>query len=78
MHRVLAALFVALIAGPGFSQTILKRKPLYLAPYEAAYVYNASCGVGTVLKATGSMRSLPRKKLSVPSTLEQASLGVTP
>ena len=78
MHRVLAALFVALIAGPGFSQTILKREPLYLAPYEAAYVYNASCGVGMVLKVTGSMRSLPRKKLCVPSTLEQASLGVTP
>lgn len=79
MPRSLATLFVALFAEPGYAQTILKHEPLYLAPYEAAYVYNASCGVGMVLKVTGSMRSLPRKKLCVPSTLEQASLlGVTP
>ena len=31
------------------------------------------------LKVTGSMRNLPRKKVCVPSTFEQASLsGVTP
>jgi hypothetical protein len=31
------------------------------------------------LKVTGSMRDLPRKKVRVPSTFEQASLsGVTP
>jgi hypothetical protein len=79
MHRVLAALFVASIAEPGFAQTILRYEPLYLAPYEVAYVHNASCGSGMVLKVTGSMRSLPRKKACVPVTLEQASLlGVTP
>jgi hypothetical protein len=79
MHRVLAVLFVSSIAGPGFAQTILKDEPLYLAPYEAAYVYNASCGAGMVLKVTGAMRNLPRKKVCVPSRPEQASLsGVTP
>jgi hypothetical protein len=79
MHRVLAALFVASIAEPGFAQTILEHEPLYLAPYETAYVYNASCGLGMALKVTGSIRSLPRKKVCVPSTLEQASLlGVAP
>jgi hypothetical protein len=32
-----------------------------------------------VLKVTGSIRSLPRKKACVPSTLDQASLvGVSP
>jgi hypothetical protein len=72
MHRVLAALFVASIAEPGFAQTSLRYEPLYLAPYEVAYVHNASCGSGMVLKVTGSMRGLPRKKVCEPSTLEQA------
>ncbi len=79
MLRVLAVLFVSSIAEPGFAQTILKYEPLYLAPYEVAFVHNASCGAEMVLKVTGSMRSLPRKRVCVPSTLEQASLfGVTP
>ena len=78
MRPFLAVLFVFAIAKPGFAQTILKYEPLYLAPYEAAYVSDASCGAGMVLKVTGSMRNLPRKKVCVPSTLEQASLsGVT-
>jgi hypothetical protein len=74
MHRVLAVLFVSSIAEPGFAQTILKHEPLYLAPYEMAYVYNASCGAGMVQKVTGSMRNLPRRKVCVPSRLERASL----
>jgi len=79
MHRVLAVLLVSSIAEPGFAQTILKYEPLYLAPYEVAYVYNASCGAGMVLKVTGSMRNLPRKKVCMSSRLEQPSLsGVTP
>ena len=77
MHRVLAALLVFWIAEPCLAQTVLKREPLYLAPYESAYVYDTSCGYGMVLKVTGSMRGLPRKKACEPSTLEQAlPLGV--
>jgi hypothetical protein len=77
MHRVLAALLVAWIAEPGLAQTVLKREPLYLAPYESAYVYDTSCGSGMVLKVTGLMRGLPRKKVCEPSILEQAlPLGV--
>jgi hypothetical protein len=79
MHRVLAALFLCSLAGRGVAQTILNNEPLYLAPYKVAYVHNASCGAGMVLKVTGSMRNLPRKKVCVPSTPEQTSLlGVTP
>ena len=79
MRRILAVLFVCSIAKPGFAETILKHEPLYLAPYEVAYVYSASCGEGRVLKVTGSIRNLPRKKVCVPSTLDQASLlGVAP
>jgi hypothetical protein len=78
MHRIFAALLVFMAAAPGFSQTILKYEPLHLAPYETAYVYSASCGAGMALKVTGSMRNLPRKKVCVPSSREQASLLDTP
>jgi hypothetical protein len=74
MHRVIAILFMSAIAEPGFAQTILKQEPLYLAPDEVAYVYSAPCGAGMALKVTGSMRNLPRKRLCVPSTADQASL----
>jgi hypothetical protein len=78
-HRIVTALFGILIAESGFAQTILGHEPLYLAPYEVAYVNSASCGAGTVLKVTGSMRHLPRKKACVLSTFEQTSLlGVGP
>jgi hypothetical protein len=53
MHRVLAVLLVPSIAEPDFGQTLLKHEPLYLAPYEAAYVYDLSCGAGMVQKVTG-------------------------
>jgi hypothetical protein len=79
MYRVIAILFMSAVAEPGFARTILEHEPLYLAPDEVAYVYSAPCGAGMALKVTGSMRNLPRKKLCVPSTLEQASLlGGTP
>jgi hypothetical protein len=74
MHRMLAALFGILMAEPGFAQTILGHEPLYLVPYETAYVHSASCGAGMVLKVTGSMRHLPRKKACVLSRLEHTSL----
>jgi hypothetical protein len=61
MHRVIAVLFMPAIAEPGFARTILKHEPLYLAPDEVVYVYSAPCGAGMALKATGSMRNLPRK-----------------
>jgi hypothetical protein len=41
MHRILAMLAVSSIAEPGFAQTVLKREPLYLAPYVVAYVTHA-------------------------------------
>ena len=72
MHRVVAALLMAGIAESGLAQTVLKREPLYLAPYRSAYVYDASCRSG-MAKVTGSMRGLPRKKVcQQSSTLEQA------
>jgi hypothetical protein len=43
-------------------RTILKFEPLVLEPYEVAYVHDASCLGGRVLKITGAIRGLDRKK----------------
>ena len=58
------------------AQTVLKSEPLMLAPYEVAFVQDASCPVGKVLKVTGAIRGLHRRKACVPLAAEQASLAV--
>jgi hypothetical protein len=64
------------IPTPSAAQTILKSEPLALAPYEVAFVYDASCPAGKVLKVTGALRGMHRKKACVPLAGEQASLAV--
>lgn len=56
------------------AQTILKSEPLWLAPYEIAFVQDVSCPAGKVLKITGAIRGLHRKKACVALAAEQASL----
>jgi len=51
---------------------------LSLAPYQNAYVADSACGAGKVLRVTGAMRNLPRKKVCVTLGLEQASLSDRP
>jgi hypothetical protein len=58
------------------AQTVLKSEPLALAPYEVAFVQDASCAAGKVLKVTGAIRGLHRKKICVTLAAEQASLAV--
>ena len=50
---------------PCLAQTVLKSEPLILAPYEIAFVQDASCPVGKVLKVTGAIRGLNRRKACV-------------
>jgi len=59
---------------PCLAQNVLKSEPLVLAPYEVAYVQAASCPVGKVLKVTGSIRGLHRKRACVTLAADQASL----
>lgn len=47
-----------------------------LAPYEIAFVRDASCPSGKVLKVTGAIRGLNRRKACVSLAAEQASLAV--
>ncbi len=73
--RVFAlGLIFSALAVPCGAQTILKSEPLVLAPYEIAFVQDASCGAGKVLKVTGAIRGLNRKRACVTVASEQASL----
>jgi hypothetical protein len=74
--RVLASVLIfSAVALPCAAQTVLKSEPLFLAPYEVAFVQDASCAAGKVLKVTGAIRGLHRKKICVALASEQASLA---
>jgi hypothetical protein len=72
---VLSAVALPCVVLPAFAQTILKSEPLILAPYEVAFVMDASCPSGQVLKVTGAIRGLHRRKICVTLASEQASLA---
>jgi hypothetical protein len=75
--RVFAlGLVFSAVAMPCFAQTVLKSEPLVLSPYEIAFVQDASCPAGKVLKVTGAIRGLHRKKACVTLAAEQASLAI--
>lgn len=72
---VLALVFCANTL-PCLAQTVLKSEPLMLAPYEVAFVESVQCPSGQVLKVTGAIRGLHRRKSCVTLAAEQASLAV--
>jgi hypothetical protein len=76
MRVLMLALVFSAIALPCLAQTVLKSEPLLLAPYEVAFVQDAACPHGSVLKVTGSIRGLHRRKVCVTLAAEQASLAV--
>jgi hypothetical protein len=76
MYRFALGLVFSAVALPCSAQTILKAEPLVLAPYEAAFVQNGSCPAGQVLKVTGAIRGLHRRKTCVVRSADQASLAV--
>ena len=71
----LALVFSAMTL-PCSAQTPLKSEPLLLAPYEIVFVQSALCPAGQVLKVTGAIRGLHRRKNCVTLASEQASLAV--
>jgi hypothetical protein len=75
--RILAPVVVlsSVLALPCSAQTILKSEPLMLAPYEVAFVRDLSCPPGRVMKVTGAIRGLHRRKACVVLSGEQASLA---
>jgi hypothetical protein len=74
--RILASVVLfCLVALPCSAQTILKSEPLVMAPYEIAFVRDLSCPVGRVMKVTGAIRGLHRRKACVVLPGERASLA---
>jgi len=76
MRALLLGVTLSAVALPCLAQTILKTEPLVLAPYEIAFVQDASCPAGKVLKVTGAIRGLHRRKSCVALAGAQASLAV--
>ncbi len=76
MRAFILVLIVSASTLPCLAQTVLKSEPLVLAPYEIAFVRDASCPAGQVLKVTGAIRGLQRRKACVALASEQASLAV--
>ena len=74
MRAFALGLVFSVVAVPCLAQTVLKSEPLILSPYEVAFVQDASCPAGKVLKVTGAIRGLHRKKACVALAAEQASL----
>jgi hypothetical protein len=76
MRIFASVLLFSAVALPCSAQTILRSEPLMLAPYEVAFVQDASCPVGKVLKVTGAIRGLHRKRACIARSADQASLAV--
>jgi hypothetical protein len=74
MRAFALGLIFSIAAVPCLAQTIRKSEPFILAPYEIAFVQDASCPIGKVLKVTGAIRGLHRRKVCVTLASEQASL----
>jgi hypothetical protein len=76
--RILVSVIAAAlsVATPSLAQTIRTSEPFLLAPYEVAFVQDGSCSAGQILKVTGAIRGLRRKKLCIPMGPIQASLDV--
>lgn len=80
MRSVSASVFaiaVSTSATIASAQTIRASEPLVLAPYESALVYDSSCAAGKVLRVTGAIRGLRRKRTCVGLDDARASLGAS-
>jgi predicted thioesterase len=77
MRAFALGLILSTASLPCLAQTVLKSEPFILGPYEIAFVHDASCPVGKVLKVTGAIRGLNRRKACVVLASEQASLATT-
>ena len=76
MRTLFSGLIFTVLTLPCLAQNVLKSEPLVLAPHDTAYVQDASCPVGKVLRVTGAIRGLHRKKACVVLATDQASLAV--
>jgi hypothetical protein len=76
MRTLLSVVLFSAVVLPCSAQNVLKSEPLVLAPYETAYVHGATCPAGKVLKVTGAIRGLHRRRACVTLASERAWLAV--
>ena len=65
MRILVVGCFLFAAASPSFAQKLLNTEPLMLDPYAVVYVKDGSCSTGKILKITGAIRGLHRKKSCV-------------
>ena len=75
MRTALSVIGLLVLAQPAFAQTLLKSEPYHLAPFSVVYVDNGSCAVGQVLKVTGGVGAMHRKRSCVAMGRDEASLS---
>jgi len=77
MRTVFAVALLCFASAPCLAQdatpTFLKREPYFLPPSSVVFVDNGTCGVGKVLKVTGALGAIRRKKVCVAMGREEAS-----
>jgi len=66
MRILVAGCFLLAAIQPSFAQKLLTTEPLILDPYAVVFVNDGSCSAGKILKVTGAIRGLHRKKVCVP------------
>jgi hypothetical protein len=62
MRTIILGIFFSIVAEPTFAQRLLKQEPLILDPYAVVLIDDGSCSAGKILKVTGSVKGLQRKK----------------
>ena len=73
MRLLLSVAGLAALSQSASAQPLLKTEPYHLAPFAVVYVDNGSCTSGKMLKVTGPIGALHRKKVCVPMGREEAS-----
>ena len=67
------------LTSPGLGDSTLSFEPLILAPYETTFVQNEFCPDGQILKVTGAIRGLDRRRACVsidrPGGLSDRTIG---
>lgn len=78
MRVLLAGIFALAVIPAASAQTILKREPHYLAPGAVVYVDTGQCGVGKVMKVTGILKGISRRKTCMSLDAQEATLRSVP
>jgi hypothetical protein len=78
MRVFLAGLFALALIPAASAQTVLKREPHYLAAGAVVYVDTGQCGVGKVMKVTGILKGISRRKTCISLDAQEATLRHVP